>query len=367
MKLVYKLGLVFGFAELVHQFFYWRRFTHFNNLRISNGESNDGFQTMIGALLDKNPNLFQRLGLYAQTSHILNEDDLRDALTTHYEERPVNKLQVGCSKLYWRYNPLMLELFMKSIRQIGNLYVRRILGYSRDWHLTSDGYYSVWTHTVKGTKPLLFFPGLGLGAILYAKFAKSLGRTVHIVEVPNIGYSTPLSDSQVTAKTLYGVVSKHVADGTDIFSHSFGSATAAMYLNMICDKPHPMHNVVVCDGFVDIKDTVVSHLYPFFDYSDYACLRKKPKSRLYYFFMLYCAMHGLEFQIWAKRYHNIYTDTLWREYPNTNLHYVYSKYDILYDTEFIAKNSDCTLLSKGGHGYSIFGIKDTSMYKKMLE
>jgi pimeloyl-ACP methyl ester carboxylesterase len=220
---------------------------------------------------------------------------------------------------------------------------------------------------VNGTKPLLFFPGLGMGAVIYGKFAKSLGRTVHIVEVPNIGYSTPLSNSQVTAKTLYDVVSKHVDDGTDIFAHSFGSATTAMYLNMIRDKPHPTHNVVVCDGFIEMTDIVISQRYSFMDLSDYHSLRKKPKSWFYYWFIIDYVMHGLEFQAWAKRYHNIYTDILWSDYPNTNIHYVYSKYDILYDTEYIAENSDCTLLPKGGHGYSVFGMRDISIYKKMLD
>ncbi len=367
MKLVYKIGIVCGVAELIHQLMYWRRYNYFNNLRIMSKVSKQEYLKVVDMLMKLNPNLFARCKQYAHTSHIKNEDDLYNALTPHYKERPVNSLQVGCSRLYWRYSPFILELCMKTIRQIGNMYVRYGLGYSRTWHNTHDGYYSVWTHIVPGTKPILFFPGLGLGAVIYAKFAKSLGRTVHILEVPNIGYSTPLSNSQATHETIYEVVSKHVDDGTDIFAHSLGSVHAAMYLNRICNKPVPNHNAVICDGFVNPCDLLTSHIYSFVGLTEYSIIKKKPKRWLEFAIFVYMGASTLEFQSWAKRFHTAYDGTLWKTYPNTKIHYVYSKYDILYDTEYIANISNCLLLPKGGHGYSIFGKWDKSIYQEMLQ
>jgi pimeloyl-ACP methyl ester carboxylesterase len=245
--------------------------------------------------------------------------------------------------------------------------LRYVQGFSRTWHKTDDGYYSVWSHHISGTKPILFFPGLGLGAVPYAKFAKIFGRTVHIVEVPNIGYSTPLSNRQATLKTLYEVVSKHVEDGTDVFAHSFGSVMTAMYLNAIHDKPHPQQNVVICDGFVNPCDIITTHIYPFVGLTDYSVIRKKPRRWYEFFLFVYFGIYNIEFQAWAKRFHNVYANTLWRCYPNTNINYVFSKHDILYDTEFIAENSDCVLLPKGGHGYSVFGRFDKQIYTQMIE
>ena len=310
---------------------------------------------MVKILLKKNRLLFQRALLYKHAKHIRNENDFFEAMLPRKEETPVNRLYIGSGKLYMRYLPLAITIFMKTLRQAGTLYMRWVLGYTRTWHKTEDGYYSVWTHTVDGTKPFVFFPGFGLGATPYAKFAKTFGRTVHIVEVPNIGYAMSLSNSEATPKTIYEVVSKHVADGPDIFAHSIGSTHTAMYLNMIHDKDTPKHNVIICDGYVDPCDVLTNHIYPFVGFSDYHNIRKKPKHWSYFLGFLYMAVYDLEMQIVTKRYHKFYHGMLWREYLNANITYVYSKYDILYDTEYIAENSNCIFIPKGSHGYSIFG------------
>lgn len=361
MKLVYTVGITYGIAELIHQIMYLRRYYYFNNLRIPNTEPLSAIQTMVQIILKNNSMLFQRASLYKHFTHIRNENDLCDAMIPRIEETPVNLFYTGSSKLYMRYLPFAIKVFMKTLRQTGTLYMRWVLGYSRTWHMTEDGYYSVWTHTVAGTKPFVFFPGFGLGATPYAKLAKTFGRTVHIVEVPNIGYAMSLSNSEATPKTLYEVVSKHVADGPDIFAHSIGSTHAAMYLNMIQDKDTPKHNVTICDGYVDLCDTLINHLYPFVGFGDYHNIRKKPKNWYYFIRFIYFVVYDLEFQIVTKRYHKLYHGTLWRDYPNAKITYVYSKYDILYDTEYIANNSDCVFIPKGSHGYSIFGSGSSNL------
>ncbi len=301
------------------------------------------------------------------TAHIKSAQDVYNTLTNHVEEIPANQMQAGCSRLYKRYTPFIFDVSMRALRQAGHVYMKYVLGFSRTLHKTEDGYYSVWTHTVSGTKPFVFFPGLGLGAVPYAKFAKKFGRTVHIVEVPNIGYTMSLSNSHATPKSLYEVVSKHVSDAPDIFAHSLGSLHTAMYLNMIHDKDTPKHNVIVCEGCNNICDLLPSHTYTFVGADEYSSIRKKPKYWLYFPIFIRMAMHDLEFQIFSKRYHNFYYGTLWRDYPNAKITNVYAKYDILYDTEYISEHSDCMVIPKGSHGYSIFGKEvNMSTYINML-
>jgi hypothetical protein len=355
MKLVYKIGIAYGLAELTFQLYQWRRYDYFNKLRVTFNETKEELWTMVHAVVKKNPDIFERCKLDSQTAHIHREVDLYNVITCHPDETPANQLQVGCSKMYWRYFPLVLDIFMKTLRQVGGVYMKCALGFTQITHKTVDGYYKVWTHTVVGTKPIVFFPGLGLGAVPYAKFAKSFGRTVHIIEVPNLSSTIIKSNSQATYNTVYEVVSKHVDDGPDIFTHSMGCAHAAMYLNAIHGRDTPKHNVIISEGFVDPFDSVRSHIYPFVGIGDYVGIRKKPKYWAYFFGFVYMAVHDLECQAFTKRYHTFYHGTLWREYPNANITYVYTKYDILYDTEYIAKNSDCVFIPKGSHGFSIFG------------
>ena len=354
MKLALKFGIAYGLAELIHQLWSIRRYNHFNNLRISYGETKDDIRVMARSLLAKNPTLFERARLYAHTSHVRDEDDFCASIATRPEQTPANKLQVGCAKLYWRFTPLGFDVLMKIARQVGNIYVRHWLGFKRAWHKTDDGYYSVWSHVVNNTKPLLFFPGVGLGAIPYAKVAKSFGRTVHIIEVPNIGYATPLSDSQATPQNLHSVVSKHVDDGCDIFAHSLGSIHAAMYMNEIHTIPTQKYKAIICDGCVNPFDIFTSHIYPFVGLGDLSIVRKKPKSWVEFMAFVYFCVYNIEVQSFTKRYHTFYNGTLWRDYQNATIQYVYSRHDILYDTEFIAENTDCTFLQKGGHGSSVF-------------
>lgn len=366
MKLAYRVGLAYGIAELVYQVLKWRRYSYFDSLRIACDVTSDEIWKMIRTIMQKNPLLLARCQLSQYTRHIRNEKDVYNALTSHVYEMPVNQLQVGCSKLYWQYEPLLLNMFMKSLRQLGNLYMRYKLGFVRKWHKTDDGYYSVWTHTVDGTKPFVLFPGLGLGASLYARFAKSFGRTVHIIEVPNMSYPLTLSSSHATSETIYEIVSKYVEDGPDIIGHSLGTIHTAMYLNSIHNRDTPKHNVILCEGFVNVCDTIHTHIYPFVGHGDFSSIRKKPKYQIYFNAFLYMAIHSLESQIFTKRFHTFYHGTLWRDYPNATINHVYTKYDILYDTDYITNNSQCMYIPKGSHGYSVFGKFDIARYHELL-
>jgi pimeloyl-ACP methyl ester carboxylesterase len=355
MKTHYKILVVVGLVELLHYWRLSRRYTILNNARQPDVEP-EQTQIMMRYILSKNPDLFERAQLHENTSHIRNEEELYDCLRIHDEERPDNRLQVGCSKLYWRYHPFAFEIAMKVIRQIGNGYMR-YLGFSRSWHKTADGYYSVWSHIVPETKAVIVFPGFGLGAIPYAKLAQRFDRTLHMIEVPNMGYATPYSLRHATTKTIYEVVSKY-GFSNDVFAHSMGSAHAAMWVNENTRNNGTKlstHNVVICDGFVNPVDSLRSHMYPFVDYCDYPQMKKKPRTRTEFNLFLWVASHNLEFNSFAKRNHNLYDGTLWDEYPKVNIKYVYSANDILYDTDYLKKKCECLCIEKGGHGSVLFG------------
>jgi hypothetical protein len=350
---------VLGLMELYH---YWRlsnRYDHFNKFRQPN-ITPEQMHEMTDAIVEKNPNLFERAAEFTHTKHITNRDDFYDSMQTHDELRPSNKLQVGCSKLFWRYHPFAFEITMKLIRQVGNGYMRYCLGYTREWRETADGWYSVWTYHVQNTKPIVFFPGFGLGAIPYAKYAKKFNRTVHMIEVPNMGYATPLSDTHATSESLYEVVSKY-GTSLDVFAHSMGSSHAALWLNATTTRNGSSlleHNVVICDGWVNTTDMLRCHMYPFVDYCDYPILDNKQTSKMKFNIFLWSSLHNLELTTWLKRYHNVYDSSLWREYPNANILYIYAKNDILYDSKYITeKCSNSLCIGTGGHGSVIFGKK----------
>ncbi len=231
-------------------------------------------------------------------------------------------------------------------------------GFQRSWHLTDDGYYSVYKYEPKNRqRPIIFFPGLGMGAIPYAHIAKQLlNRTVYIIEVPNMGYATPLSDRHATSKTIYEVVSKLVHE-FDIVCHSLGSTHTANLMNNLFLKNElgRVKNAVICDGFVNPIDVITSNLYSFVDNCDYDATTKKARNKWEFHAFLYFAMHNPEFGSWAKRFHNFYDEVLWRDYDGVNIDYIYGEKDFLYDTEYICKNSNGLLIPRASHGACLFG------------
>jgi hypothetical protein len=356
-KAVIIAGSVLGLAELYHYFTLSRRYNHFNKFRQPN-ITQEQMCEMTDAILEKTPDLFERAQLFEHTSHITDKNTFCDSMRTHEELRSKNKLQVGCAQLFWRYHPLSFEIAMKLIRQIGNVYMQECLGFTREWHTTTDGWYSVWTYEVPGTKPIVFFPGFGLGAIPYAKYAKKFKRTVHMIEVPNMGYATPMSNGHATSNTIYDVVSKY-GTAPDVFAHSMGSSHVAIWLNETTRRNGsllPEHNVVICDGWVNTSDFIRCHMYPFVDYCDYPSLDNKQMTKVKFNIFLWSSLHNLELTTWLKRYHNVYDSSLWRDYPKAKIKYIYSKNDILYDSKYIIENcSDSICIGSGGHGSVIFG------------
>ena len=351
-------------AEILHYWQLRKRYNHFNDLRIESNIPVEEQEKVVNAIICKNPTLFERSVKYEHTRHITNKTQLYDMVINVEQTKPSNKLYIGCSQIYWRYHPFIFELFMKFTRQIGNMWMY-CNGFKRKWYLTNDGYYSVFVYNANNDKrPIVFFPGLGLGAIPYARIAKLLNRTVYMIEVPNLSYATPLSLRHATGETLYNVVTDCIEKNIDydIVCHSMGSVHAAMILNQSFEKNelHLIKNAVICDGFVNPIDVITSHIYPFVDYCDWNTICKRPKSKAEFIAFLYFACHNLEMNSWAKRYHNFYNEILWRDYGKTCIKYIYGSKDILYDTEYIASQMDskeCHLIQNGSHGSCFFDRK----------
>ena len=345
--------------ELGHYIQYSRRYIHFNNIRLPNIPK-DEMDKMIDSILVKNPDIFERAQKYPHTRHIKSREDLIDINTTHTELYPSNQVRAGSSKLYWCYFPFCLDITMKIFRQLGNVHMRTI-GFSRNWHKTTDGYYSVWSYIVPNTKPVIFFPGAGLGAIPYGMVAKKLERTVHIIEIPNMGYATPLSDKHFSTKTICDVVSIYSPDNApDILAHSMGTIPATLYINEI-QKKHsnlPKQNIVICDGFVSAIDPLTSHLYTFVDYPDCRTHLTKINTTLE-FYILCMISQTIEINSYSKRYHNFYNGVLWKDYTNANIKYVYAGKDLLFDTKYISErminDPNYVFIEKGFHGSCLFG------------
>jgi hypothetical protein len=294
------------------------------------------------------------------------------------EEFPSNCMKVGNSKLYWQYVPFCIDFTMKMIRQFGNLHLLSI-GFTRTWYNTKDGYYSIWSFHKKNTIPIIVFPGAGLGAIPYGIISKTFNRTVYIIEVPNMSYATPLSNSHCTSESLYNTISTHLQNNNylkipDVFAHSLGSLHAAMYVNKIyteniTSQNHisPKQNIVLCDPISCVYDTILSHIYPFVDYCDYKTNITKINNK-FEFYNYVLMSHSTEFNSWCKRYHNFYDGTLWRDYSYSNIKYFYSKNDILIDSEYIIsqmKPTDYIYNEKGKHGSCLFGRKSDIVRKQI--
>jgi hypothetical protein len=354
------IGLILFFTTALEYSHFTKLILRYNNLnefRLPRSFTDKEQLTMMKSIINKNPGIFEHSYKQQHLSHITNEETLYDAITIDECIKPKNQMFVGRSEIYWRYHPFAVDLFMRSIRKIGEMYML-LTGFKRNWHKTDDGYYSVYTYRViNGNKrPIIFFPGFGLGAIPYAHIAKRMNRTVYIIEVPNMGYATPLSPRHGTAKTIYEVVTKYTKD-FDIISHSMGSGHCGHLINKLFlqNELSFVKNVIICDGFVNPVDTIKSHKYPFVDYCDYNTVHKKTRTKREFLMFIYFAAHNLEFNSWAKRYHNLYDGVLWRDYKGVNIHYIYGDKDILYDTDYISKYSDCHVIKNASHGACLFG------------
>ena len=258
----------------------------------------------------------------------------------------------------------------------------RWAGYTHRIHATEIGDYTVWSVVVPGSKPIVLFPGFGLGAVPYHRVLQKFGRTIHIVELPNLGFATPpTAPGYLTSETLYRVVRAHVGNEPhDIVAHSLGSSPAAFYVNHQHTLQTTPENqtAVICDGFVCPVDAPLSHLYPFVDrhmYRDVTRTHVAPVPWRTFSGFLWAVVHDLDVTIFTKRVHNLYDGTLWREDYRTKIRYVFSERDLLYDVPFLRETvsrSDVDVdqnhflfVPKTRHGGCLFGHRRNEVLTQM--
>ena len=114
---------------------------------------------------------------------------------------------------------------------------------------TEDGPYRIWSRECAGSSPIVFFPGIGAGVLPYCRY-RFPGRSVHVVEVPNIaGLTLRQSHRTCTGATLARAVRSVVPAGSvfDVVAHSLGTYHAAMVVNAL--PPGSVGRVVLHDPF----------------------------------------------------------------------------------------------------------------------
>ena len=147
---------------------------------------------------------------------------------------------MGCSSMNVTYKPIGMLLLRSLVQSVGG------------WGMYAHGFtgYRVWSRVVPGTRPILFFPGVGGGVAPYLWTLLSLGnRTIWAIEVPNMsGIAT--SSPHATTQSLRDVFRSIVAVGAppvSVVAHSLGTLHVAMLINAL--PPHTIDTAVLLDPF----------------------------------------------------------------------------------------------------------------------
>lgn len=367
----------YGFAELTYYRRFVVRYHRFNGMRIRNHTREQNSRVMEQWIL-RTPKIFERLARYTATSHITDKNSLLDAMCVDESTTtPATQLCAGNSALFRQYKPMLLQWIRQALYCAGTIAMRHT-GYTKRIHATEIGDYTVWTRVVPNTKPLVMFPGFGLGAVLYCNVMLHFGRTVHIIELPNLGFSMSQdAPGYMTSDTIYRVVRAHVGDEPhDIIAHSLGTSPAAHYINH--QHTHhttpPGQKAVICDGFVCPVDGPMNHIYPFVDHSMYReliCHRKKPFPWNEFTFFLVFVVRDLDVTVFTKRFHNFYDGTLWRNDYKTDIRYIFCERDLLFDVPFIkdsvskspTERGKYIFIPKARHGAGFFGMRRNETLK----
>ena len=339
-----------------------RRFVHFEQLRVRMSPTERNATRDVMARLSHDLARLRDLDLRPHSCLRTSQNILEASKIPDDTEprRPAHEMTLFNTSLYWQYIPLPVWYGICLVRFVGEAYLRG-RGFARQWHSTPDGYYAVWSRHVPKTRPVVLFPGVGLGAVPYVEIAARLGRTVYMIEIPNLGYSTPLSDRQCTASTLYDVITSHVAC-PDILAHSMGTVMATMFLNeqrargvSVTQQQH----VVLCDGFTHLVDVPLSWVGAFMGWSDYRQVCRDKGAYVYLMWAIILVMlHNVEVQAWTKRFCFPHTSLLYHPYPNTHILHLYGSKDPLMDARYISEkhqDESIVLVEDGAnHGDILF-------------
>jgi hypothetical protein len=367
------LVLLYGIAEYRHYRRYYTLWRRFEYLCVSRPNALQ-IEAVADAILSQSTDVFRRAALFSATRHIVDRPTLVASLTPGQPLTSSARWQIGGASLHRLYLPVAVS-WVRTMLRTAMVWRMRAAGFARAEYPTEIGAYSIWSRTVHGTKPILFFPGFGLGAAPYAPALVEFGRTVYMVELPNLGGSAERAPGYLTPDSLYRVVRLHTRGlQHDVIAHSLGTSAAAAYVNQqhMRATADTAQVVIMCDGFVSPVDTMVSHLFPFLDTSAYEeiatsrCARVSPTEFATVVWML---VHNLDCSAYTKRFHTVHDCTLWRPDYACAVYYVYGERDLLYDVPHIQRSltdrSHYLFIPRAGHGACFFGRRRSGTLRHM--
>lgn len=346
----------------------WYRW--FNAMRC-NRHTRAQIKTAVDSLMAQNPTTIERMKLHPAMVHLTNADALVDALHVgefDSAEQPCGVMCTGKSRLHWFYRPLVLDCVHALAFGVGWVRLRQ-MGFEQTEYPTCVGKYHVWSRHVAGTKPVVFFPGFGVGAAPYARALLVLNRTIHAVVGPNMTSAWTWHSGQYTSDTLYDTVRRHLTgEEHDVLGHSMGSQMAASYANAQYVRGTEQENqtFVVVDGYSSPVDSFMACNGAFVVYDHWGKMGPiLTKSHSLFVFYVTWLFSNLQFTATTKRFHSIVECTFWRDDYKARMVYCHSKADDLFDVPFMLQSGKVTLLSKGGHGDAFFGADWVQNGRKM--
>lgn len=191
-----------------------------------------GVACLSAFLLERDIDPTQFYAANRKTVGILGGVEPTDAeITRAFEHtREFPGLQLWRQTVWYRW--LVFKLLYRFLRTLGSVYLF-LSGYRRSSYATTDGTYVIWSRYVPGSRPVVVFPGMGLGASPYIRVIRAIygnDRTVHMVEVPNLGGVAWTSPTGGTLDHLCKIVRPYVVDA-DIFAHCIGTLHCACVIN----------------------------------------------------------------------------------------------------------------------------------------
>ena len=148
-----------------------------------------------------------------------------------------------CPAFLVTYKPLVVQMSRIVLVRAGWYYWAR--GWTSVSVHTTDGMYRIWSRVVAGTRPIVFFPGVGLGFVPYVSYLSHTGRTVYAIEVPNLSnlsweQTVSIPRTRTVLQAFHTVVPEEVV--VDIMGHSMGTFGVSLLVNGL---PSPRIGAIV--------------------------------------------------------------------------------------------------------------------------
>ena len=362
--------LIYIFLESSNFISYCIRYKYFSELRYNIKDYNNvnNFKKYIINFIINNKSWYD----YAKTFYnnfginLKNEKDktLLLKILTDNEYKIKNNSIIGSqgnTDLVFSYKPFLVKSLLYLVKYIGEIRLY-YLGFTKNIHHNNDGIYCVWSRKCKlniNKKPIIFFPGYGLGSVLYLNIYNKFDREIHIIEVPNISSFTK-SNSHCTSKNLNKII-KIYDKNADFIAHSLGTLHCSMYINFK-NNYKLKKKIVLCDPFclpINFIDTLSAPLINYDNYKTIKRIRNNQYiSQIQWFFIVWFIYHDIEFQSWTKRFARLNEILLWKQYKNIKFKYIFGEKDIMISSHLLKNVIDYNnilILPKGKHGSCFFG------------